>query len=100
MSNGTASTTTTPVGAVASGLADILKSDLLKAGLPSIQTFLNNIIANSDPVYVAGQFVALQANLVAALPMVEKGLIADLAALIQKQIAGLAAPAPTAAAKA
>lgn len=67
-----------------------------------INTALANIEANPTTLNAAGQFAALQANLIAVLPALETLGIKDGAALLQEKLNGwvaslTAAPVPSSA---
>ena len=95
--------TTTSLGAIAQQIIAAAKNDALKVGLPVVQAFLNDIIANPSQSNIVAQAAALEVNLLAALPNFEAALAKDLASIIQTEVNALvaapatAAPAPAAA---
>lgn len=84
-------------------LIAIAKTDLNKAALPLIAAFFTNIAANPTALNITAQLTKLEVDLLAALPGIEQGLLAQLAALVNTQMQQVlttaAAPAVTIPAK-
>lgn len=67
------------------------KNDVLKAALPIISQFLTNVSSDPSTLNITAQLVALEGNLLAALPSTEAQVIKDINAVLQQQIAALQA---------
>lgn len=73
-------------------LGTSLKTDALAALAPTINQFLDNIIANPTPVNVSLQAIALQGNLLASSVALEGVGIKDVATALKVQFNSLIAP--------
>ena len=80
-------------------LIALAKTDVNKAALPLIAAFFSNIASNPTAMNITAQLTKLEVDLLAALPGIEQGLLAQLAALVNTQVQSLlttaAAPAVT-----
>lgn len=89
-------TTTSTLGTLIQSILTAVKNDAIAAALPVINTFFQAVIANPSPANVTAQVALLQVQLLAALPNLEMAVIKDVAALVQAEVATLAAQATAA----
>jgi len=87
------------IAQILSQLIAVAKTNINKAALPLIAAFFSNIAANPTALNITAQLTKLEVDLLAALPGIEQGLLAQLAALVNTQMQTLlstaAAPAVT-----
>lgn len=77
---------------VISGAVALAKTDAQKAALPLLATFFTSIAADSSAVNIMLQLAKLNASLLAALPSIERDVLASIANQVQAAAAALVVP--------
>ena len=94
-----ATTTTSTFGALFQSIINAVKGDIIKDALPVLNNFFQSITSNPSQANIIAQALALQVNLLAALPNLESDVAKDIAQILQAEFAQLTAAqtaAPTA----
>ena len=89
-------TTTNNVSAGVQSLLALVESGLIIAAAGPVETFLQQIKTNPNPVALAAYLTQLEGSLIGALPGLESGTLGEVATLLSAKVAALLATAEAA----